>query len=454
MKIREKRTNQKERFWDILPFLIAGLVSVLWHLTLTVSLGDDLIYFGTLLDGRSIWEILVHRYQTWSSRLAIELILIPLVHHTFLWRILDTIIYASIPVLLSKLLDADRRMRWCITGFVLLYPFSDMVSAGWISTTTNYLWPLWCILFLGTLLRKTVIAQRLKWYEIVGGILTCIYAASQEQVAVILLLLFLITISYQWRRKCYKLPLIYTMCGIDLLSLAAILLCPGNAIRKMQEIEGRMPEFADFTFWDKLYMGLVNVERIFIANLNNIFFLVTAVLAILVYIKTKNYRKTLLSALPVFLLLGQSVIRVSHVRFENIFVIPEQGTAWNWLRPETYLPLLFLFLCIAGILYALFQLLSDRLETYIYTVLLLGCGLASGVIMGFSPTIYASADRPYIYLYFILIFVCLAQIKRQRLRIKNMVHHTLCRLAATVLFLFVLVNISDVLWLCYIMGRI
>lgn len=26
--------------------------------------------------------------------------------------------------------------------------------------------------------------------------------------------------------------------------------------------------------------------------------------------------------------------------------------------------------------------------------------------MGFSPTIYASADRPYLYLYFVLIYVC------------------------------------------------
>lgn len=52
--------------------------------------------------------------------------------------------------------------------------------------------------------------------------------------------------------------------------------------------------------------------------------------------------------------------------------------------------------------YALFCLMREKLETYFYTIAILGVGLASGIVMGFSPTIYASADRPYIYLYFIL----------------------------------------------------
>ena len=57
--------------------------------------------------------------------------------------------------------------------------------------------------------------------------------------------------------------------------------------------------------------------------------------------------------------------------------------------------------------YALFCLMREKLETYFYTIAILGVGLASGIVMGFSPTIYASADRPYIYLYFILMAVCL-----------------------------------------------
>ena len=41
-----------------------------------------------------------------------------------------------------------------------------------------------------------------------------------------------------------------------------------------------------------------------------------------------------------------------------------------------------------------------------WTAFLLAGGFATGVVMVFSPTIYASTDRPYLYLYFVLIYGC------------------------------------------------
>ena len=129
------------------------MVALIWHLVIKISAGDDVVYFQTLMDGRSIWEILAHRYATWSSRMAIEFVLIPLVQVSWLGKILDIIIYTLIPVLLYRLLnnyteyideyvswsdkDSDREeskgiLRWLVCAFMLLYPFSDMVSAGWI----------------------------------------------------------------------------------------------------------------------------------------------------------------------------------------------------------------------------------------------------------------------------------------------------------------------------------
>lgn len=439
-----------DKYKGYLPFFIVAVVSVIWHVILTVAVGDDLVYFKTLLDGRSLSEILLHRYQTWSSRLAIEAVLIPIVHCTWLWRIIDTILFASIPVLLDKILDLNGHMRWYIAAFVLLYPFSDMMSAGWISTTTNYLWPLWCILFLGVLIKKLVEGKALRWYENIFAVFAGIYASCQEQVAVILLLILVLSISYFWAKKRLVLPLLYGLCGINIVSLIAILLCPGNAIRNMQEVEGRMPEFASFSFAEKLFMGLNNIERIFIANANNLFLVVVTTLAALVYVKTKDYKKTLVSGLPVLVLFGQTVVRMSHIRFENFFVVPEQGTEWNLHYPSTYFPLILLVVCIFGILYALYQLMGENKKAYLYMVLLLGCGLASGVVMGFSPTIYASAERPYIFLYFVLIFSCLWQFREIHSKETISVAE---KLAATVLTLLVLVNIADVTWLCFIMGR-
>mgnify|MGYP006917318361 CR=1 FL=1 len=131
------------------------MAALIWHLVIKISAGDDVVYFQTLMDGRSIWEILAHRYATWSSRMAIEFVLIPLVQVP--WAVEDTGYYCFtlIPVLLYRLLflnpekylDMECNInktagKWLVCAFMLLYPFSDMVSAGWIATTVNYLWPL------------------------------------------------------------------------------------------------------------------------------------------------------------------------------------------------------------------------------------------------------------------------------------------------------------------------
>ena len=437
-----------------LPFIAVGIVALLWHLVLKISAGDDVVYFQTLMDGRSIFEILAHRYATWSSRLAIEFVLIPLVQCPPLWKILDIIIYTSIPVLLYRLLWREGqalKMKWLVCGFVLLYPFSDMVSAGWIATTTNYLWPLWCLLYLCLLLKRMALGGGIRWYQAVAGILACIYGSSQEQVAAILLVILVLAVIYFRQRKQAGSPLLFVFAAIDIASLAVILLCPGNAVRSMQEAGGRMPEFVNFSVWEKVYMGVANVERIFIAGVNSIFLIVAVTLAVLVYVRTKDYRKTLISGVPVLVLAGYALIRTGHPWYEKIFIIPEQTAKWDFTAAETYLPILFLLAAAGGIAYALFVLLGERPAVYLDTLFLLAAGLASGVVMGFSPTIYASAGRPYIYLYFILSGVCLYCLDRSGTQVCREVSPVLRRLAATGLFLFVLVNVAEVLWMCHIM---
>ena len=177
-------------FYENGAFVAAALAAVLWHVILSTNVGDDMVYFKTLLDGNSsLGEILAHRYETWSSRMVIEVVLIPLVHCPLLWKILDIVIFTSLPVLLCGLLGVTGRGRWVVTGLVLLYPFADMASAGWIATTTNYLWPLWGVLVIGMVLKQLRCGRKVPVWEVAAALLACAYAGSQEQAAVLLLLL-------------------------------------------------------------------------------------------------------------------------------------------------------------------------------------------------------------------------------------------------------------------------
>ena len=355
-------------FRQNIPFVVVFVAALIWHLVIKISAGDDVVYFQTLMDGRSIWEILAHRYATWSSRMAIEFVLIPLVQVPWLWKILDIIVFTLIPVLLYRLLflnpekylDMECNInktagKWLVCAFMLLYPFSDMVSAGWIATTVNYLWPLLGLLYIALLLQKLAQKGHVHWYEGAGGVVSCIFCSSQEQVAAILLVLLFLAMVYSWRRKKSGSLWIYGYAVIDVISLFTILRCPGNGIRSMQEVEGRMPEFAYFSVWEKIYMGAANIERIFVAQVNSIFLIVSAVLAVLVGLKTKNLIKTLLSSVPVFCILGYALIRTGHPWYEKIFIIPKQTAEWNFKDPANWFPVIFLIVTVAGMSYALFR---------------------------------------------------------------------------------------------------
>lgn len=338
-----------------------------------------------------------------------------------------------------------------------------MASAGWIATTTNYLWPLWGVLVIGMVLKQLRCGRKVPVWEAAAAFLACAYAGSQEQAAVLLLLLLGMEVLHYISEKRMKQPLLYALCGIDIISLIYIFSCPGNAIRSAQEMAGRMPEFADFTFAEKLYMGLANVERIFIAELDPVYCVVAAVLVLLVYRKTGDYRKTLLAGIPALLLFGQAVVRVSHPSLKKVFVRPEQTTHWDWHALVTYMPLVFLVLSVWGILYALWQLADGVWKHYLWTAFLLAGGFAMGVVMGFSPTIYASANRPYLYLYFVLIYVCADAVWNMggmkavwKTGSSDAVRKMPVpeKLMFTVLGLLVLANILDVTRMCWLLGRI
>ena len=205
-------------FYENGAFVAAALAAVLWHVVLSTNVGDDMVYFKTLLDGNSsLGEILAHRYETWSSRMVIEAVLIPLVHCPLLWKILDIVIFTSLPVLLGGLLGVTGRGRWFVTGLVLLYPFADMASAGWIATTTNYLWPLWGVLVIGMVLKQLRCGRKVPVWEAAAAFLACAYAGSQEQAAVRLLLLLGMEVLHYISEKRMKQPLLYALCGIDII---------------------------------------------------------------------------------------------------------------------------------------------------------------------------------------------------------------------------------------------
>lgn len=192
-------------------------------------------------------------------------------------------------------------------------------------------------------------------------------------------------------QKAGNAVLFWTLAVIDVVSLLVIALCPGQCGRNAVSIAD-LPVYATFGFGQKLYLGLLSIERVFIANADIVFFLVVLIWTWLVWEKTKDYRRTFLSALPLLILFGQTVLRTAYPGLSGLFVMPGEILEWSWSDLSTWIPMVYLAVTVAAMIYALYQLFGDDLFTFISVLLLVGCGFGAGMVLGFMATIYVSGE--------------------------------------------------------------
>lgn len=423
------------------PFILVAFVGLFYHLRMQPMGGDD-IFFSQATEGTTLWAYLVNRYQTWTSRVVSEFVLVNIIHYPLLWRIIDLLMFAAFPVILSKIFGGGRLMNWCAAGAVLLFPFHDMGTAGWITTTVTHFWPLWGFFYVGLLMKKMLASERIHPAEAVLGVLVCIVTGSHEQYAVILIVSFIMFDLYLWqqKRKPGNFPVLIPLVLVMLISLAVILLCPGNAGRNEVSIAD-LPIYAELHFGEKLYLGLLSIERVFIANADAVFFAVAFIWAMLVYVKTSDYKKTLISGLPLLILFGQTVLRTAYPGLSGIFVMPGQILEWSWGELSTWIPMVYLAVSVASMIYALYQLLGENLLEYFYALILLGCGFGAGMVLGFMATIYVSGERVYAPLYSIFFLVTLFCIYRMRDAAEEKIKQAGGKLAVTLLAVLCLTNV-------------
>lgn len=429
------------------PFLLVAVIGGLYHIRMQPMGGDD-VFFLEATQNVSLWDYLSHRYLHWTSRVVSELLLVNVIQVIPLWRMLDFLMFASFPVLFAKLFDDSVLMRWCGAGAVLLFPFHDMGTAGWVTTTVTHFWPLWGIFYVALLLKRLMTEARVHPVWGILGVPVAIMTGSHEQYAVILLVLLIICGICLWRQRSVApqgkrpvcQPLFVVLVLITLLSLAVIACCPGNAGRNAVSLAD-LPIYETFGFGDKLYLGLLSIERVFIANADAVFFAVVFIWTLLVYLKTGNYKKTILSGAPLLILFGQTVLRTAYPGLSGLFVMPEQVLEWSWEERGTWIPMVYLAVSVAAMLYALYQLFGENLFVYISVLVLLGCGFGAGMVLGFMATIYVSGERVYAPLYAILLAVTLFAIYRQREAVGLRIRQTSGRLVLTVLGLLCLVNV-------------
>ena len=410
------------------PYTLLLFSFLHWHYFISLAVPGDDRYFFSILDGISCPEIpqtllsfAVDRYQTWSSRVVIEVFLVLLSRAPLLWRVLDAMLMVSIPLSLDGLLNRKRSLSvsWALCTGMMLFPRNILSAAGYISTSVNYIWPLALgLLALIPLFQTGVLHKKASPLAVAAGLMALLFATNQEQMCLILLgfeavLLVIHRMRGLSLRKASPIHAAYLL--VTLLALVFILICPGNQARYQSEVQSHFPGFDSLSLFRRFeicfsstgfFLLIPSEANYSYMPFNYIFLLLCFLLALVTYPRAKGIdRIASLAPLIAILVFGPLSSALSpyfpHLAHMGIN-LTETGTNPTPSSISSLVPdaiLLFVFFCV---LYDLWVFTEDK-QTALLSMIILMAGLASRFVLMFSPTIWVSGERTCIFMYVSLI---------------------------------------------------
>lgn len=412
-----------KKYVKYIPFLIFLIILLCYHWKLSVVTADYPT-FQTIVSKHPLLSLtkngfLSYRYATWSSRSLIEfnvgvLVSVP----TEIWRILDSVIFAAIAVLLSKLLANNNESPFfynclaCLFVGLFILTFSKILeSAGWLATTTNYIWPICFILIHFYLLKEFIFKnkdiskfKRTIIYLIL--IITLLEAISSEQLLVMVGGAYLFTIVYCLYKKIEIPKLIYLFIIIILFNFIYDFCCPGNINRVKVVTKLGFPDYANFNIINKLDVG-INYFLSWILMAKDLFSVIfLALLGFYTYLISNKKKITIITLIPCL-----AVLFFASLRFANFTTVYSYFDLTN--LKHGLLSLGFIRMLSCGVMYLIITLIplysiyliykdNKKLGYFIFVLLILGFG--SVIISGFTPSL-TSDGRIYLNYLFVMIIL-------------------------------------------------
>lgn len=420
-KVKEKAKKFFENGTGALALLF--ILEIILIMFVTPNLYDDKWFIEQITNeiNPETNEVIEHtiigfvqdRYQTWSSRVIIEFILcLTLKTSKYLWILIEALMVTLVGYSISKIFTKGdkKENNLMLVSMILIYPYTIMHQAGWAATTINYMWPLAMGLFALIPIKKMWDNEKIKIWEYPLYTLALIFAGNHEQSSSILVCFYIIfTIIMIVRDKKIK-PYMIIQTIIAIVSIVFILTCPGNYVRQTEEAY-RFIDFEMLTFLEKFVLGFTSTFGQIIANQDIVYTLLTSLLAIYVFsnYKEKLYRTVALIPVLSILVFGH-LSSIMFGIFPNLEIFHELLTAKDVLLHiencnnfyYTF-PIIFTFMnfiCVGMSILLLTKKYKNNIAVLIYLA-----GLASKVIMGFSPTVFVSKTRTMIFFDFAMIII-------------------------------------------------
>lgn len=291
-----------------------------------------------------------------------------------------------------------------------MLPIEMLSSAGWITSSLNYLWPLTFSVYSLISIKKELANEKISIFNYILYTLGIIYATNQEQVAIAVFAIYLIYFIYSLIKKRFSLfSLIIIL--ISLISIIYIITCPGNYARFNIDIAGHYADYNMLSFIDKCVLGITSTMAHFILRHTILFGIISSLIAFVVYKKYKKILYRIIGFFPVvacilFSIICNIVFMIDFMdgdflnHYARVFLL----NADNFYNPLSYIPLILYMLILGTFVISLYLIFKHTYKS-VLSILIFIIGLGTRLIMGFSPSVFVSSYRPDLFMAFGLVVI-------------------------------------------------
>jgi hypothetical protein len=383
-KIKELMNNKYVYYVCLFIFVFA------LHLFMRPGEADDLWFINNYTGNPLSFAYM--RYMQWSSRFLIEMVLVfiaslPLI----VWKVLDTLMIVLLFYSGNKLLNIKNRKILIFEIFlIMILPWKVFGETGWIATTLNYTWPI----TLGFYGFSILLEEKTNFLKQIISFFCIIFACNQEQMCCVMLafiiICFCIRTFQKKNNKVFLIPFI-----ICILMGVLHIICPGNSMRQISEMQTWYPAYQNFDVLDKISIGIISTVTAILFDFRIIYIAFIGML--ILYIKYLPLNKKL-SYIIQFILVCFIFINIYPFDSTQLMFYSKAQESIVITFMNFVLPVLLFSLLISIVIYLILK--TKNKYNYMFVLLFLS-GICSRLILGFSPTVYASGKRTVIYFYIV-----------------------------------------------------
>jgi len=395
------------------------IVQMVMHLNVDNLLLDDWAFKAVLIRGESIPSFLHTRWNTWSSRLIIEAVLVVITHSIWTFRILDSLMMVLMAWCLCRLAACEERPHMlALAGcMVTAIPFAILRSTGWMATGLNYYWPLACTACALVPLADTLWQRKTERRWQIAAVLCAFFGANQEQTSAVIVGGCLVFGTALLIRDKKIRPVIAIVFAIGAVQLVLHLIAPGNAVRAdCSTAAVNLRDYDQYSLVDKLSIGLTSTPGILVYRYCYVLLATGMVIAGTIIAR----RRGMAASFPMlFVFVFQGIAKfLPRIEAENVLFMPvRQYRAFDLqLGPEhigepSQMIMMFISIMLLGLMALTLYLSIGHRSLSAAAVMVFAIGFAARMALSFSPTVVESGERTMLPLYGAMILCALLCVK-------------------------------------------